>query len=107
MSDVGLSLPGEPSAGFVFQPICIGTIGAGEAGMLVLKSDQLVAVLTRVDEELYATKGQWFLETGFGRLSGSHRIFDSLEEAQTWIDGRLCSTIATLGMLTVGQVAFP
>ncbi|TIX95291.1 MAG: hypothetical protein E5V24_06025, partial [Mesorhizobium sp.] len=28
-------------------------------------SRQLVAVLTQLDEEVYSTKGKWFLETGF------------------------------------------
>ncbi|MGX9121040.1 hypothetical protein ACWTU6_31325 [Mesorhizobium sp. BHbsci] len=40
------------------------------------KRDQLVAVLTQVDEEAYSTKGNWFLETGFGLLSGQHKNFD-------------------------------
>ncbi|WP_157017462.1 hypothetical protein [Mesorhizobium xinjiangense] len=71
------------------QEIRVATVKGGEAGVLVLKSDQLVAVLTRVDEEEYSTDGQWFLETGFGRLSGCHRIFRSIEEATAWIGGRL------------------
>jgi hypothetical protein len=66
-------------------------VDGGEAGVLVTKSDQLVAVLTRVDEDLYAEKGQWFLETGFGRLSGRHELFQTLEEAKTWIDHRISS----------------
>ncbi len=75
--------------GLALQEIRIATVEGGEAGVLVLKSDQLVAVLTRVDEEEYATEGQWFLETGFGRLSGCHKIFRSIEEATSWIGGRL------------------
>jgi hypothetical protein len=43
-------------------------------------------VLTQIDEETYDTTGKWFLETGFGPLSGQHRNFHSLEEAVDWID---------------------
>jgi hypothetical protein len=46
-------------------------------GLLVWKFDQLVAVLTRIDEEAYSTKGKWFLETGFGLLSGQHKSLDT------------------------------
>lgn len=45
----------------------------------------MVAILTRIDEEAYSTKGKWFLETGFGLLSGQHRNFDTIEEAVTWV----------------------
>jgi hypothetical protein len=69
----------------------VATVDGGEAGVLVIKSDQLVAVLTRVDEQLYSEKGPWFLETGFGRLSGRHELFESLEEAKAWIGDRFSS----------------
>jgi hypothetical protein len=72
---------------FSLTNIRVATIEGGEAGFLVLKSNLLVAVLTQIDEETYATKGKWFLETGFGPLSGQHRNFHSLEEAVAWIDG--------------------
>lgn len=49
------------------------------------KRDQLVAVLTQIDEEAYSTKGKWFLETGFGLLSGQHKNFDTIEEAIGWV----------------------
>ena len=65
--------------------IRVATVEGGEAGVLVLKSNLLVAILTQIDEEVYATKGKWFLETGFGRLSGQHRNFHSLKEAVDWI----------------------
>lgn len=84
-------LHGEPWTDFALHNIRVATVDGGEAGVLVLKSDQLVAVLTQVDEEVYATKGEWFLETGFGRLSGCHKIFHSLEEAKTWIGDRFSS----------------
>jgi hypothetical protein len=70
---------------FSLQSIRIASVEGGEAGILVLRANLLVAVLTQIDEELYATQGQWFLETGFGPLTGQHRNFHSLEEAVTWI----------------------
>lgn len=70
---------------FSLTSIRVATVEGGEAGVLVLKSNLLVAVLTQIDEEMYATKGKWFLESGFGPLSGQHRNFNSLEEAVAWI----------------------
>lgn len=70
---------------FTFMNVRLATVTDGEHGLLVMKSDQLVAVLTQVDEELYSVKGGWFLETGFGRLGGHHRLFGSLDEATLWI----------------------
>ena len=70
---------------FLLTSIRVATVEGGEAGVLVLKSNLLVAVLTQIDEEMYATKGKWFLESGFGPLSGQHRNFNSLEEAVAWI----------------------
>lgn len=72
--------------GFSLSDVRIGTVRGGEPGFLVWKSDQLVAVLTQVDEEAYSIKGKWFLESGFGLLSGKHRSFDTLEEAVNWVD---------------------
>jgi hypothetical protein len=71
---------------FSLTNIRVATVEGGEAGVLVLRSNLLVAVLTQIDEETYDTQGKWFLETGFGPLSGQHRNFDSLEEAVAWID---------------------
>lgn len=63
----------------------IGTVRGGEAGFLVWKSGQLVAVLTEINEETYSVKGKWFLEAGFGLLSGKHRNFDTVDEALNWV----------------------
>jgi hypothetical protein len=87
----GFPAHGEPPSDLALRHVRVATVEGGEAGVLVTKSDQLVAVLTRVDEDLYSEKGQWFLETGFGRLSGRHELFQSLEEATTWIDDRISS----------------
>lgn len=71
--------------GFSLSEARIGTVQGGESGVLVWRSGQLVAVLTQIDEAVYATKGQWFLEAGFGLMSGQHRNFDTIEEALCWI----------------------
>ncbi|MER8521422.1 MULTISPECIES: hypothetical protein [unclassified Mesorhizobium] len=72
-------------SGLSFSEVRIGTVEGGESGVLVWKRDQLVAVLTQIDEEAYSTKGKWFLETGFGLLSGQHKNFDTIEEAIGWV----------------------
>ncbi|MES0097619.1 hypothetical protein [Mesorhizobium sp. M0019] len=72
-------------SGLSFSEVRIGTVEGGESGVLVWKRDQLVAVLTQIDEEAYSTKGKWFLETGFGLLSGEHKNFDTIEEAIGWV----------------------
>ena len=70
--------------------IRVGTIRSGEPGLLVCKSGHLIAILTEIDEQTYSTKGRWFLEAGFGLLSGKHRNFDTLEEAVDWVDRHSC-----------------
>jgi hypothetical protein len=83
---------------FSLTSIRVATVEGGEAGVLVLKSNLLVAVLTQIDEEMYDTPGKWFLETGFGPLSGQHRSFHSLEEAVAWIgrDGDVPAPLPTM-----------
>lgn len=79
----------EIAPGFSLSEARIGTVEGGESGVLVWKSDQLVAVLTQIDEEAYSTRGKWFLEIGFGLLSGDHRNFDTIEEAVHWVGRQL------------------
>lgn len=86
--DVSLPPRGKELHDFAFLNIRLGTVDGGEHGLLVMKSDQLIAVLTQVDEEQYAVKSGWFLETGFGRLGGCHRMFETLDEATIWIAGQ-------------------
>lgn len=81
----------EIAPGFSLSEARIGTVEGGEAGVLVWKSDQLVAVLTQIDEEAYSTRGKWFLEIGFGPLSGDHRNFDTVEEAVNWVGRQIFS----------------
>ena len=71
--------------GFSLDEARIATVAGGESGVLVWKFGQLVAILTQIDEEAYSTKGKWFLETGFGLLSGLHKNFDTIEEAVSWV----------------------
>lgn len=83
---------GEDLKDFAFLDVKLGTVDGGESGLLVMKSDQLVAVLTQVDEEQYSVKSGWFLETGYGRLGGCHRMFETLQEATSWIAGHFPPT---------------
>ena len=92
MKESGYVANDEPKPDLAFRQVRVATVEGGETGVLVTKSDQLVAVLTRVDGELFSGKEQWFLETGFGRLSGRHEVFQSLEEAKRWIENRFSST---------------
>ncbi|UCI10468.1 hypothetical protein [Mesorhizobium sp. B1-1-8] len=81
----------EIALGFSLSEARIGTVDGGESGLLVWKFGQLVAVLTQLDEEVYSTKGKWFLETGFGLLTGQHRSFNTIEEAVRWVAERTFS----------------
>ncbi|HEY8383772.1 MAG TPA: hypothetical protein VIL09_16645 [Microvirga sp.] len=72
------------------QPVRVAT-GFDEEGVLVLDDEQrLVAVLTRLDGQYGAVSGHWFLEAGFGRLSGRDQpTFVDLEAATDWVRQRL------------------
>jgi hypothetical protein len=87
--DVGLATEfGREASEFSFQGIRLGTTHKGGEGVLVMWQNHLVAVLGRVDLEDYeGEEGEWFLEVGFGRLHGCHRLFNSIEEATSWIGG--------------------
>lgn len=76
------------------RDIRLATVEGGEAGVLIMRSDQLLAVLSQVDEDVYAPQGGWFLEVGFGQLSGCHKIFRSVEEALSWISSRSSAAIS-------------
>jgi hypothetical protein len=72
------------------QPVRVNT-GYEEEGVLVFDERQrLVAVLVRLSDRNEIAPGQWFLEAGFGPLSGaSYPAFADLDAAQDWIDRRL------------------
>ena len=53
-------------------------------GRLVLADGELVAILVRLADEAHGSeRGQWFLEVGFGSLTGgTARLFATLGEAE-------------------------
>ena len=72
------------------QPIPVMTGSQDHEGRLVLVDGQLAAVLVCLADEVHgADRGGWFLETGFGRCDGHHPVFESLDEAQAWVRGRI------------------
>ena len=74
----------------ISQPVRIAT-GSDEDGVLVFDGQQrLVAVLVLLSSTNEVAPGRWFLEAGFGRLDGpEHPTFAHLDEAESWISGRL------------------
>lgn len=85
--DTSMLPRGSDLRDFSLLDVRLGTVDGGEQGLLVMRSNHLVAVLTQVDEELYSVKGGWFLETGYGRLTGCHQLFETLDDATCWIAG--------------------
>jgi hypothetical protein len=75
---------------YSLQPVRVAT-GFDEEGMMVLDEEQrLLAVLVRLSDSNEVAPGQWFVEAGFGRLSGpNHPTFSHLDMAQDWIRQRL------------------
>ena len=75
----------------MLQPIPVMTGSRDHEGRLVLANGQLAAVLVRLADEVHgADRGGWFLETGFGPCDGpAHPVFESLDEAQAWVRGRI------------------
>ncbi|WP_269930493.1 hypothetical protein [Aminobacter sp. HY435] len=89
MDTTAASPGGRALQEFSFLDVRLGTVVGGEQGLLVMKSGELVAILTQLDEAQYSVKSGWFLETGFGRLGGCYRMFETLLEASNWIAGQL------------------
>lgn len=77
-----------------FQKIAVETGSADQDGLLVLANGLLVAVLVRLsDAHAPDFVDAWFLEAGFGALSGSeHPVFPSLAAARHWMQSRLLAT---------------
>jgi hypothetical protein len=67
--------------------------GFEEEGMLVFdEKERLLAVLVHLSDQHEIAPGQWFLEAGFGPISGvSYPAFADLDEAKTWISQRVAS----------------
>ncbi len=58
--------------------------------MLVFLDGRLVAVLVRLSEVHEELAGEWFLETGYGPLSGpDHSTFADLQTGLDWIERSL------------------
>ncbi|HEY0523672.1 MAG TPA: hypothetical protein VGD08_09795 [Stellaceae bacterium] len=73
-------------------PIRIDTGSVDTDGRLVLAGGRLVAVLVRLGDETHIdTHNSWFLEAGFGALSGEAQVFRTVEHAVDWIGRRLAT----------------
>jgi hypothetical protein len=69
------------------MPVLVATGIENARGRLVMGDDVLVAVLVELSDVYGDLAGQWFLETGFGSLSGQgHPIFADLDAAMRWIE---------------------
>ena len=68
------------------QPVELATESGGSESYIVFSDGFLVAVLVRLSGLHQEEAGMWFLETGFGRLSGPEQPpFPSLDVVQAWI----------------------
>lgn len=72
------------------QPVRVNT-GFEEEGVLLFDEQRrLVAVLVHLSDQSEVAPGQWFLEAGFGPLSGvTPPPFADLDAAQNWVSQRL------------------
>ena len=74
----------------VLQSISVDTRSPDQAGMLVIVSGLLVAILVRLDAPWHERAGAWHMEAGLGRLAGVRApVFDTLQDATRWIRRRL------------------
>ena len=68
----------------------VATGSDDQESRLVFADGFLVAVLVQLSEHHEENAGNWFLETGFGRIDDLRApLFADLEEAQAWIKARL------------------
>lgn len=58
-------------------------------GRLVLHDGRLLAVLSCLSDQHAANAGQWFIECGFGPVSGAERYFEDLAEAEAWFNAAI------------------
>jgi hypothetical protein len=70
-----------------WQPVRVGSGSFDEPGQMIIVNGRLVAILVHLtgpydNPEL---EGKWFIEVGFGPLSGMHELFSTLEEAEDWV----------------------
>jgi hypothetical protein len=73
--------------GVVCQAVHVATGSADNEGFLVFVDDVLAAVFVRLEDQAHGPlRGQWFLETGFGRYQvKSPPVFEKIDEAQKWV----------------------
>ena len=72
------------------QPVRVATGCDDTDSQLVFADDLLVAVLVQLSDLHEQAGGMWFLEAGFGPVSGLNvPTFVDLNAAQTWISERL------------------
>jgi hypothetical protein len=77
----------EPVMEISWCPVRVSTGSRDEDGRMALVNDKLVAILVLLadDYEAPELQGKWFVEAGFGCLSGKHEIFGTLDEAEAWV----------------------
>jgi hypothetical protein len=74
------------------QPVQVATGSDDSESYLVFSDGFLVAVLVRLSDQHEEEAGMWFLEAGFGLISGPEvPPFVNLDAAQAWIVQRLAS----------------
>jgi hypothetical protein len=72
------------------QPVQVATGSDDRESQLVFSDGFLVAVLVRLSDQHEEEAGMWFLEAGFGLISGPEQPpFANLDAAQAWIGQRL------------------
>ena len=71
------------------QPIKV-SVGETGDGRLVVADGWLVAVLVQLGANNGVDAGGWFVETGYGAMSGeTHPVFSSLATAKDWFTAHL------------------
>lgn len=72
------------------QPVQVATGSNDHDSQLVFSDGLLVAVLVHLSDQHEEEAGMWFLEVGFGPISGPEQPpFTNLDAAQAWIKRRL------------------
>jgi hypothetical protein len=72
------------------QPVQVATGSDDRESQLVFADGFLVAVLVHLSNQHEEEAGMWFLEAGFGLISGPEQPpFADLDAAQAWISQRL------------------
>lgn len=78
------------------QPVKVATTSTDHEGMLVFSEDYLVAVVVRLEEHVHGARygGKWNLEATFDGLPfPPDKVFEDLDDAQSWIEAQLRKSI--------------